>query len=105
MKDYTYAQKDAFVAKMQPKLDALKKDIDQLSAKIESSSDKVKAEAKPKLDALRGQHAQLNAQLEKVKSASESTWESVKKGFNSAYDSSKDGINKARQWLSEKIAP
>lgn len=105
MKDYTYAQKDAFVKKMQTQLDVLKKDIDELSAKIDASSDKVKAEAKPKLDSLRAQQGQLNTQLDKVKAASESTWESVKAGFKSAYDSSKDGFNKARQWVSDKVAP
>jgi Tfp pilus assembly protein FimV len=105
MKDYTYAQKDAFVKKMQVQLDALKKDLDTLSAKIESSSAQVKAEAKPKLEALRAQQGQLSAQFDKVKAASASTWESVKAGFNSAYDSSKDGFTKARQWVSEKIAP
>jgi Tfp pilus assembly protein FimV len=105
MKDYTYAQKDAFVKKMQPQLDALKKDLDALSAKIESSSAQVKAEAKPKLEALRAQQSQLNVQFDRVKAASESTWESVKSGFKSAYDSSKEGFNKARQWVSDKIAP
>jgi DNA anti-recombination protein RmuC len=105
MKDYTYAQKDAFVKKMQVQLDALKRDLDTLTAKIESSSAQVKAEAKPKLDALRAQQGQLSVQLDKVKAASESTWENVQAGFKSAYDSSKDGFNKARQWVSEKIAP
>jgi len=37
---------------MQSKLDTLNKELDQLSAKIESSSDAVKAAAKPKLQAL-----------------------------------------------------
>ncbi|MGZ4961873.1 MAG: sll1863 family stress response protein [Limisphaerales bacterium] len=105
MKDYSYAQKDAFVKKMQEQLDALKKDLDQLSAKIEASSDKVKAEAKPKLDALRAQQGQLSVQLDKVKAATESTWENVKVGFKSAYESSKAGFNSARQWVSDKVAP
>jgi chromosome segregation ATPase len=105
MKDYTYAQKDAFVKKMQVQLDVLKKDLDELSAKIENSSDKVKTEAKPKLEALRAQQSQLNVQLDKVKSATESTWENVKAGFKSAFDKSKDGFNNARQWVSDKIAP
>ena len=59
MKDYTYAQKAEFVATMQGQLDALNKDMDALSAKIESSSDAVKAEAKPKLQALRDQAARI----------------------------------------------
>src|SRR4051794_16137197 len=58
MKDYTYAQKDEFVKGMQVQLDNLGKDLDQLSTKIESSSDSVKAEARPKLQALRDQQGQ-----------------------------------------------
>ena len=105
MKDYTYAQKTAFVEAMQGQLAALNRDLDQLSAKVEKSSDAVKAEAKPKLQALRDQTAQLNKQLDEVKKATESTWDSVKGGFKKAYESSKEGFQQARQWVSDKIAP
>ncbi len=105
MKDYTFAQKDEFVKAMQIQLDALNKDLEQLSAKIDSSSDAVKAEAKPKLQALRDQTAQLNKQLADAKNATDSTWDSVKAGCQKAYDATKDGINSARQWVSDKIAP
>ena len=105
MKDFTYAQKAEFVKVMQAQLDALNKDLDQLAAKIDKSSDAVKAEAKPKLQALRDQAAQLNKQLDEAKNATESTWDSVKAGFSKAYDATKDGFNKARQWVSDKIAP
>ena len=105
MKDYTYAQKDEFVKTMQVQLDALNKDLDQLSAKIDSSSDAVKADAKPKLQALRDQTAQLSKQLDDVRNATESTWDSVKAGFQKGYDATKDGFNQARQWVSDKIAP
>ena len=60
MKNYTFAQKDEFVKAMQTQLTALNQDLDTLSAKIDSSSDAVKAEAKPKLQALRDQAAKLN---------------------------------------------
>ena len=105
MKDYTYAQKDEFVKAMQGQLDALNKNLDQLSAKVDNSSDAVKAEAKPKLQALRDQAAKLNKQLDEAKNATESTWASVKAGFSKAYDATKDGFNQARQWVSDKIAP
>jgi cytochrome c556 len=105
MKDYTYAQKTEFVEKMQGQLAALNQDLDRLAAKVESSSDTVKAEAKPKLQALRDQTAQLNKQLDEVKNASEPTWDSVKDGFKKGYESSKDGFNQARQWVSDRIAP
>jgi len=105
MKDYTFAQKAEFVKQMQIQLDALNKDLDQLAAKIEKSSDAVKAEAKPKLQALRDQAAQLNKQLDEARNATESTWDSVKNGFKKAYEATKDGFNQARQWVSDKIAP
>jgi hypothetical protein len=79
--------------------------LDQLSAKVESASDSVKAEAKPKLQALRDQSAGLNKQLDEVKNATESTWDSVKSGFKKGYEASKDGFNQARQWVSDKVAP
>jgi chromosome segregation ATPase len=105
MKNYTFAQKDEFVKNMQVQLDTLNKDIDQLAAKIDSSSDTVKAEAKPKLQALRDQAGQLNKQLDEAKNATESTWDNVKDGFTKAYEATKDGFDQARQWVSDKIAP
>ena len=105
MKDYTYAQKDEFVAKMQAQLAVINKDLEQLETKISQSSDAVKAEAKPKLKALREKAAQLNKQLDEVRNATESTWNSVKAGSKKAYGELTDGFNQARQWVSEKIAP
>jgi chromosome segregation ATPase len=105
MKDYTFAQKAEFVAAMQVQLDALNKDLDQLSAKIDSSSDAVQVEAKPKLQALRDQSAQLSKQLDEARNATDSTWDSVKNGFSKGYQATKDGFNSARQWVSDKIAP
>ena len=105
MKNYSFAQKTEFVTKMQGQLEALNKDLDQLSAKIESSSDTVKADAKPKLQVLRDQTAQLTKQLDNVRNATESTWDSVKADSQKALDSVKDGFQQARQWVSDKIAP
>jgi adenine-specific DNA methylase len=105
MKDYSYTQKDEFVAKMQGQLAEINKDLDQLAAKIEKSSDAAKAEAKPKLEALREQATKLNKQLDEAGSATESTWNDVKAGFKKGYGELKDSFQQARQWVSEKIAP
>jgi len=105
MKDFTFAQKAEFSAKMKLQLAEINKDMDALEAKIESSKDEVKAEAKPKLKALRDQAAQLSRQLDAVNDATESTWDTVKSASAKAYDSLKEGFQQSRQWLSEKIAP
>ncbi|MDB6056779.1 MAG: hypothetical protein JWO95_623 [Verrucomicrobiales bacterium] len=105
MKDYTYAQKAEFTAKMQSQLADINKDLDTLQAKIDKSSDAVKAECKPKLQVLRDQQSELGKQLDKVKDATESTWDSVKAGTSKAYASLKEGFQQSRQWISDKIAP
>jgi DNA anti-recombination protein RmuC len=105
MKDYTFAQKAEFVKQMQSQMDVINRDLDQLNAKIEKSSDAVKAEAKPKLQAVRDQTAKLNQQLDAAKNATESTWDDVKAGTKKAYEGVKDGFQQARQWVSDKIAP
>jgi len=105
MKDYTFAQKAEFVKAMQAQLIVLDQDLDKLSAKIESSSDAVKAEAKPKLQALRDQAAKLNQQLADASNATESTWDDVKAGSKKAYDALASSFAEARQWVSDKIAP
>ncbi len=105
MKDYAYAQKSEFVGKMQVQLDEINRDLEQLAAKIEKSSDTAKAEAKPKLQVLRDQTAKLTKQLDEAKNASESTWDDVKAGFGKGYSELKDGFQQARQWVSDKIAP
>ena len=105
MKDYTFAEKDEFVKYMQGQLTTLNADLDKLAAKIDSSSDDIKAEAKPKLQALRDQAAKLNQQLADDSNATASTWDSVKAGTKKAYDAMAASFADARQWVSDKIAP
>ena len=105
MKDYTFAEKAEFVKTMQAQLTALDQDLDKLSAKIDSSSDAIKAEAKPKLQALRDQAAKLNQQLADAQNATESTWNNVKADSKKAYAALENSFMEARQWVSDKIAP
>jgi capsule polysaccharide export protein KpsE/RkpR len=105
MKDYTFAQKAEFTTKMQARLADINKDLDTLQAKIDKSSDAVKADCAPKLQVLRDQQSALSKQLDQVKDATESTWDSVKSGTTKAYASLKAGFQQSRQWVSDKIAP
>lgn len=105
LNDYTFAQRGEFTATMQTQLAGINRELDQLAAKIERSSDAVKAEAKPKLQALRAKADELGKQLGEARNATESTWDSVKAGSKTAYNELKEGFIQARQWVSEKIAP
>ena len=105
MKDYSYTQKDEFVAKMQSQLAEINQDLDELAAKIEKSSNAAKAEAKPKFEALREQANQLGKRLDEVKTATASTWNDVKAGCKKCYGELKESFQQARLWASDKIAP
>jgi len=105
MRDYTYAQKDEFVATMQTRLAELNQSLNELSANVEKAGDAVKTEAAPRIAALRDQAKQLQAKLAEVAQAEPSTWDGIKADSEKAYASLKDGFNQARQWASEKIAP
>jgi len=105
MKDYAFAEKKEFVAKMESEMAEINKNLDQLMERIEKSSDTAKAEAKPKVQAVRDQAAKLNQKLDEARNATESTWGDVKAGFKKGFADLKDGFQTARQWVSDKIAP
>ena len=105
MRDYTYAQKDEFLAKMRTQLADLNRELDELAAKVEKSSATVRADAQPRIDALRDQTARLNRQLDDASNATESSWDKFKADVRRTHDASKEDFKQARQWLSEKIAP
>lgn len=105
MKDFTFTEKTQFTAQMQSQLAEINKDLDQLAAKLEKSSDAARTEAKPKLQALREKADRLAKQLGEARNATESTWDDVKAASKKAYKELKDGFQQARQWVSEQIAP
>ena len=105
MKDYAYAEKAEFIAKMRSQSAEIHKDLNQLAAKVEQAGDKAKAEAQPRLQTLREQTAKLDKQIDEAKDATESTWNDVKNGFKKGFNEVKEGFQQARQWVSDKIAP
>jgi len=105
MKDYTYSQKDEFIAKMRTQLAGLNRELDELAAKVEKSTATVKADAQPRIDALRDQTARLNKQLDEAANATESSWDKFKADVRKTHEASKEDFKQARKWLSEKIAP
>lgn len=105
IKDYTYSQKDEFIKTERTQLAALNRDLDELAVKVEQSSAAVKAEAQPRIETLRGQTARLNKQLDDATNATESGWDKFKAEVRKTHAESKQEFSKARQWLSDKIAP
>lgn len=105
MRDYAYAEKAEFAAKMQRELVSAQEELDRLGAKVDRASGTAKADAKVKLEAAREKWAQAKKQLDRAESATASDWDDVKTGFKQSYADLKDALDKTRQWLSDKIAP
>ena len=104
-RDYTYAQKAAFIDKMKKELADMQEEMDRLSAKIDRSTGEAKADAKARLEVVREKWIRAKKQLDQAESATESTWKDVQRGFNKAFQDLKDSFDKARLWMSEKIKP
>jgi hypothetical protein len=105
MRDYAYAEKAEFVAKMKKELVSTQEELDRLGAEVDRARGAAKADAKVKLGTVRDNWIQAKKQLDRAETATASDWDDVKNGFKQSYSDLKDSFDKTRQWLSDKIAP
>lgn len=103
LKVYTFEQKAEFMTAMNKRQAELEIKIEEISASVEKSSDKVKLKAVTKLAALREYSAQLNKQIGEIAKATPTTWESIRTETEKACLSVKDAVEASDQWLSEKV--
>lgn len=101
-KDYAFAQKKEFVAKMHEELAALNQEIERLSSQTASAADTIKTEAGEKVKALREKATALSKQLDDSMGAGETTWEGVKGGFKQTHEDLKQAVKSAADWFREK---
>lgn len=99
---YTYEQKTEFIASMEEELEDINRSIDELAARMASSSAEARAAATPRLDELRHQANLLHGRIDELKDATASTWDTVKATTRDAYDNLKQNFEDARQWMSDK---
>ena len=100
--NYTYDKKDAFVTDAQADLAVMDQKIKDMSDKVASSSDSVKADAQAKLQDLQTQRTALDKKLDDVKNSSEADWDSTKTAFINAYSDTKTSLKQDWQWLKDK---
>ena len=103
--DYSYAQKEKFVKKMENELARLKKDIIALEEKAKKAGGSAKMEAKTRIQEIKDGTKELEKKVSMLKDATEDKWEDIKVKFNESMDDVKEAIEKSRTWISEKIAP
>jgi peptidoglycan hydrolase CwlO-like protein len=101
--DYSYSQKNEFVAKMKEQLADVNREIEKLSSKVASSSEDASKDAKARIERLKEKSKDLNVEIGHTESATEATWNDVKARSKKVYGDVKDSFRDAGDWVSEKI--
>ena len=81
--EYSYAQKNDFVAKLKEELSDVNRELEEMKAKAKN----------------------LDVEVNRAENATESTWNDVKASSKKAFGDMKEGFRDARQWTADKIAP
>ena len=102
---FAYARKVEFVANMKRELAAIQVESERLSARVEKSNAKEKADAVIKLAAMREQWVRTSEQRDLAQNADEPSWDAMRSGYEKSYADLKDSFDQTRQWLSDKIEP
>jgi hypothetical protein len=102
---FGFSNRTNYAAAMREQLADINRDMDELEARIERSSDSVKVEAKSRLQLLRSKASQLGQSLDQAQEVTESSWDKFKSDAKATYGEVADGLTEARQWISDKIAP
>jgi ElaB/YqjD/DUF883 family membrane-anchored ribosome-binding protein len=101
--DYTYSNKDAFLARTKADLDKLDAKIQEWSDKAVNAADSAKADAQARLQDLRAQRGVLDQKYQAVKNSTDANWDQVKAGFENSYDNMTNSMHQAWQWLNDKL--
>ena len=97
---YTKEQKDAYMQKIEARLEELDRDIGALGDKIQSGTTEMKAEGRAKLEeslkTLRAEKDAAARQYEKLKTSSDKAWDNLKSGMDAAMQKLNAAFDKAK---------
>ncbi|MGA7178595.1 MAG: coiled coil domain-containing protein [Thiobacillaceae bacterium] len=81
------SKRDAYVQKMQAKLDEWNSEIDKLAAKADSAQADAKLKYQEQVEKLKVQRDAARHKLDELAHASESAWEDLRTGVDLAWES------------------
>jgi len=90
------AEKDAYVQKMQAKLDEWNAEIDKLKAKAAQAEADSRIEYQKQIQDLQERRQGAENKLAQVRQAGEGAWQDLKTGAQSAWDAMEDALKSAR---------
>lgn len=89
------SQKDAYIQKLQAKLDEWNTEIDKLKAKADQAEADAKLEYYERIEKLREQQDGAREKLETLRQAGDDAWEDLKAGIESAWNDLSEAIKSA----------
>ena len=87
--------RDAYVQKLNAKINEWNADIDKLVAKADGATADVRIEYSKQIENLRAKRATLGEQIENLRQAGEGAWEDLKTGVESASDALGEAVRAA----------
>jgi hypothetical protein len=95
-KEYTFQNKDQYLARLKNVMDSLDDELDDLRKEAHSASGEVKKELDREIADLQKKRDELHARMPAIKKASAEAWNDLKKGFGEADDDFQKAWEKAR---------
>ena len=106
VQDYTFAQKAAFVEKMQGRMAEINRDLERISATSKNPAPPSRPKPSPNIRRCAIKPPNYTSSLPPPSPATAApTWDNVKAGSRTTYNELKNSFRHARQWASDKIAP
>lgn len=101
MTTQTISQKDAYVEKLEARLDQVKAQIAQLEARGREVEADAKVKIQRKVEDLRGRRESMVDTMNEIKQASGESWRALREGVEKALTSLTEGLSEAK----ERIEP
>lgn len=89
------SDRNAYIKKMQAKLDEWNADIAKLEAKADGAEADMKIKYNQKVDVLKKHREKATTKLMEVRNASEEAWDDIKAGMENARDSIDNAVKSA----------
>ncbi len=94
-------KRDAYVKKVQAKLDEWNAEIDRLEAKAESAAADARVQYEEQIAKAKASRDDLRQKLGEIRKAGDEAWQELKSGLDQAWDSLSAAVKSARSKFDE----
>lgn len=89
------AERDAYVKKIQAKLDEWNADIDKLEARAKGAQADAQLACNKRIEEMKTRRDELNTRLQEIRNSSGEAWEDLRSGVELAWESMSEAVQSA----------